>query len=197
MSPLLLLTVLAFPAAAQQQELGLTLGQFTRQDRTSSLSLDGGMALQANYGYGLFSNGAVSVLGEVHFLASPLRVVTSSSGAATRDVATIFITPGIRVKFIPNGRVTPYGAIGGGWSILEHSLLTIGGANNPAPRTANSGVFAFGGGVDVKVWNWLGLRGEIRDFYSASPVFNVPAVSGRQHNVVIGGGFVLRFGGSK
>jgi hypothetical protein len=54
-------------------------------------------------------------------------------------------------------------------------------------------VFQFGGGVDVAVWRWLGLRGEIRDYYSASPTYNLASIRGGQHNVVAGGGIVLRF----
>lgn len=189
-----MLAALALPALAQKQELGLTLGGLVKQDRGNSLSLGGGSALQANYAYRLWGNDKAALFGEVHFLASPQRVVASTAALATRDVATIFITPGVRLKFNPGGRVSPYGAIGGGWSIFEHSLLTIGGRANTAPRTSNTGAFSYGGGVDVKVWSWLALRGEIRDFYSGSPVYNLPSITGRQHNPVAGGGFVLRFG---
>jgi hypothetical protein len=47
--------------------------------------------------------------------------------------------------------------------------------------------------VDVRVWRWIALRGEIRDFYAGSPSYNLPGLGGGQHNLVAGGGFVLRF----
>ena len=52
----------------------------------------------------------------------------------------------------------------------------------------------FGGGADVKFLRWIGLRGEIRDFYTGSPAYNIPAVTGRQRNVVASGGFVMKWG---
>jgi hypothetical protein len=54
----------------------------------------------------------------------------------------------------------------------------------------------FGGGADFPVWQWLGFRVEVRDFYTGSPSFNTP-ISGGQHNVVAGGGLVFTFGGNE
>jgi opacity protein-like surface antigen len=181
---------------APRHELGLTLGSIrgaSRGEGASSLELGSGMALQANYGLRLFGGDNVAVYGEVHFLANPLREVTSANGSLTRDAATIFLTPGLRVKFRPRSRVQPYAVVGGGYALFEQSLLTIGGAPNPAPRFAHRGTFMFGGGVDVPIWRFVAARGEIRDFYSGSPAYNAPSLSGGQHNVVVGGGIVLRF----
>lgn len=178
-----------------KHEIGLTLGRLAGQDRTSGatkFTLGSGTALQANYGYRLFSRSKVAIYGEVHMLANPQRVVTSTNSGLTKDVASLFVTPGLRVKLFPRGRIAPYFAAGGGWALFEHSTKTLGGAANPAPRTASHGVFDFGGGVDVKFWKFIGLRAEVRDFYSGNPSYNVP-LNGSQHNVVAGGGFVLRF----
>ncbi len=150
--------------------------------------------MQANYGYRFIGGSDKAALyGEVNLLATPQQRIASADPAATRDVATLFVTPGVRVKFVPTRAVSPYVAVGAGWALFEQSLLTIGGRPNPAPREANRGVVTFGGGVDVKLWRWLGLRGEVRDFYSGSPAYNVASIRGGQHNVVVGGGFVLRF----
>ena len=72
--------------------------------------------------------------------------------------------------------------------------MTLAGNPNPAPRFTHGTTLDFGGGVDVKLWRFVGLRAEARDFYSGNPSFNVEPSSSRQHNVVVGGGFVLRFG---
>ena len=184
--------LLALPLAAQQQELGLTLGTVLGETR-GDVKLSAGQAFQANYGYRIANLGSVAaLLGEVHFLANPQRTVNSLP-TATRDVASLYVTPGIRVKFLPDARVSPYATIGGGLGVYEHSTTLLSGGPNPAPRTVNRGTFTFGGGVDFKVRNWLALRGEVRDFYSGSPVYNVPSAGGRQHNVVVSGGFVIRF----
>src|SRR5262249_13366151 len=65
---------------------------------------------------------------------------------------------------------------------------------NRAPHNLYRGALDFGGGADVKFWRRIGLRGEIRDFYSGSPAYSTPGVTGGQHNVVAGGGFVLKRG---
>src|SRR5215469_9458314 len=79
---------------------------------------------------------------------------------------------------------SPYFAIGSGWADYEQSTTTLEGRPNAAPRTVNHGVFDYGGGVDFKFWRFVGLRAEIRDFYTGSPSYNAPALSGGQHNVV-------------
>jgi hypothetical protein len=151
------------------------------------------VAFQANYGYRIFGNDQAVLYGEVHLLANPLREVNSSMQTLTRDVATLFVTPGIRVKFFPPRRIAPYVAVGGGWADYEQSTTTLAGNRNSAPRTVNHGAFDYGGGVDFKFWRFVGLRAEIRDFYTGSPSYNAPALSGGQHNVVAGGGLVLEF----
>jgi hypothetical protein len=178
-----------------RHEVGLTLGGLFSAERTGGathLDLRSGIALQANYGYRLLGNRSIALFGEVHLLASPLRNVTSTDSTLTRDVASVFITPGIRLKFFQSGRIAPYAAIGGGWADYEQSTLTLGGAANRAPRTVNHGAFDYGGGFDVKLWRFVGLRSEIRDFYTSSPSYNTGQIHGGQHNVVAGGGLVLR-----
>ncbi len=57
----------------------------------------------------------------------------------------------------------------------------------------NHAVFDYGGGADFKFWRFVGLRAEIRDFYAGGPSYNTNAIRGGQHNVVAGGGLVLKF----
>jgi len=183
-------------ALAQKHEVGLTLGGLFSQDRgtvPNALRLSSGVALQANYGY-RFIGGRTTLYGEVHFLANPQRVVGSGNSAATRDVATLYVTPGLRVKFAADAAISPYVAIGGGYAWYEQSFFRIDGGPNRAPRELHRGALDFGAGADVKFWRWIGLRGEIRDFYTGSPAYNIPAINGGQHNIVAGGGFVLKWG---
>lgn len=203
-SLILLLLTVCLPALADHQELGLTLGGLLPQDRgsaPSSLHLTGGVALQANYGYRFWSNRTVALFGEVHFLANGQRRIDNAPSAATRDVATLYLTPGIRVKFLPNAAISPYVAAGAGYALYEQSFFQSDGAANPAPRFRHGGAFDFGGGFDAPVPSglplarYLSLRAEVRDFYSGNPAYNLPSIRGGQHNVVAGGGFVIRWGG--
>jgi opacity protein-like surface antigen len=183
--------------AVPRHEIGLTLGGLlsqTRESATARLDLGSGIALQANYGYRLTGGSRAALFGEVHFLANPLRDVASGNKSITRDVATIFVTPGLRLKFNGAGRISPYGAIGGGWAVFEQSTNQLNGAPNPASRLVNHGAFDYGAGVDLRFWRFVGLRGEVRDFYTGSPNYNTRLISCGEHNVVAGGGLVLKFG---
>jgi hypothetical protein len=106
------------------------------------------------------------------------------------------VLPGLRVKFRPAASWSPYLAAGLGYALYEQSHFRIDGEPNPAPRFTHRGAVGFGGGVDFKVWRFVGGRVEVRDFYSGNPSFNVP-LSGGQHNLVAGGGIVLKFGGEE
>lgn len=183
---------------AQKQELGLTLGGVVGQTRSSAgLNLNKGTALQADYGYRVYggSEKPVAVYASVHFLASPLRQVASGNGTVTRDVASLYVTPGVIVKFGANNRVVPWVTGGGGWGVYEHSTTLLNGAANPVPRSITTGALVYGAGLDVPLWKFVRLRFEGRDFYTGSPRYNIAGSSSRQHNVVLGGGLVVNWGG--
>jgi len=181
---------------APRHEIGFTLGGLFGSQRSGGatrLDLGSGVALQANYGYRLVGNEKAALYGEVHFLANPLRQVNSTDQTLTRDASAIFLTPGVRLKLFPDRAVAPYLAVGGGWAVYEQSTNTLNGNPNPASRLVNHGAFDYGGGVDFKFWRFVGLRAEIRDFYAGGPSYNTRAIQGGQHNVVAGGGLVLKF----
>jgi hypothetical protein len=46
----------------------------------------------------------------------------------------------------------------------------------------------------IKVWKPIGLRVEVRDFYSFDTLdFTTPIRENRQNNVIVSGGFIVRF----
>lgn len=181
---------------AAKNELAFGLGGLTSISRSTTqdrLDLGPGVGLQVNYGRRIVKGKNVALYGEVHFLASPLRDVSSNLTSTTRDIASLYVTPGMRVKFFPSSRVSPYLAAGWGLGLYEQSTTQLDGRSNSASRELVHGAFDFGGGVDVHVWRFLALRGEARDFYTGTPGYNVSTIAGGQHNVVIGGAFVVRW----
>ena len=193
--------LLAGPGAlAQRHEVGLTLGALTGFSRSSpggSVDLGACAAFQANYGFRFLAPKKAALFAEVHFIASPLREITSPNTTATRDVATLYVAPGIRVKFRTASRFSPYVAAGGGYALYEQSLNQLDGRPNPAPRFTHRGAFAFGGGADFRLWRFISGRWEVRDFYTGNPSFNTPVSGGGQHNLVASGGLVLHLGGGE
>src|SRR5271155_4322487 len=186
---------LAQEGTAPRNELAFGLGGIPALSRSDSPSLDAGsgVAFQVNYGRRFFSNNEVALYGEINFLASPLRDVSSSVTTATRDFSSLYLTPGIRVKFLPSSRFSPYVLVGGGYADYEQSTTLINGQPNLASRELARGVFDFGAGVDVRIWRFVALQGEARDYYTGSPGYNVATISGGQHNVAATGAFVLQW----
>jgi len=181
--------------SAHKNELAFTLGGLPSlsQGGTPSIDLGSGLALQVNYGRRLLNGGLVALYGEVHLLASPLRSVSTSISTATRDVATLYITPGIRVKLLPSSPISPYFAAGGGYADYEQSTTRIDGAPNQAPRQLGRGAFDVGAGIDGHLWRFVAVRVEARDFFTGKPNYNISTITGGQNNVVVGGGLVLRW----
>ena len=179
--------------SAHKNELALGLGGLPALSRsdTPRLETGSGVAFQVNYGRRFFKDRKVALYGEINALANPLRDVSSSLPTATHDFATLYITPGIRVKFLPNSRFSPYALAGGGYGDYEQSTTRIDGQPNPVSRELARGVFDFGAGVEVRVWRFVALRGEARDFYTGSPAYNIAGVSGGQHNIVATAALVL------
>jgi hypothetical protein len=194
---LLALVIMSAPAQAQKHEIGLTLGGIFSQDRTATdstqLSLGSATALQANYAHRLVDAHIVSVSIGTHFLANGSRSINSTNDLLPRSVATLYVTPDVIVKLLPHTKLQPWATVGGGYGQYESSRELLDGSANGGKIRIHRGVLVYGGGVDLLVWRWFALRGEIRDFYSGSPSVNVP-FRGGQHNIVAGGGFVLRFG---
>jgi hypothetical protein len=88
---------------------------------------------------------------------------------------------------------SPFATMGFGLAHFSESDSTVADQPNPNQSSETNGVFAFGFGLDVKVYSILSIRGEVRDFYADLPPLNVQALSDRQHNALISAGIVLRF----
>lgn len=182
---------------AQSQELGLTLGGIVSQTRSATdgtkLSLDSATALEANYAHRIFEAKHIELLIGAHFLANGARSVESPTNAVPSSLATLYVTPDLVVKFSSHARFQPWLTLGGGYAQYESGQKLQDGTQNTGGIRIHRGTLVYGGGVDVPIIRYIALRAEIRDFYSGSPQLNVP-LAGGQHNVVAGGGFVLRFG---
>jgi|GEM_PF-477172 len=126
----------------------------------------------------------------VRFGISP--IVSPSASIVLDHLSSVYVTPAIKVKLFPASQFSPWGSVGGG---LAHFSSDSG-------VTTNKGAIQYGGGVDIKTGiPLLGFRAEVRDFVTgdprvgaAIPILPVTTESGlHRHNVLVGGGVVLRF----
>jgi opacity protein-like surface antigen len=148
----------------------------------SNYAVGDGVGFQLNYAHRFFHVPLVSVYGEIPFVAG-YNNSYSVADLAREDYNSYYVTPGVRVKFAPGFFISPYLAAGVGWSHFSSQQTSASDTKFAAD---------FGGGLDIKVLPFVGLRLEARDFYSGVPQLSLPT-TGNQNNVVVSGGFVLRF----
>jgi hypothetical protein len=194
---LLVAILLAAPARAQNQELTFSLGGIPGQTRTfqgsaGTAPISADRSFGINYGH-RFLDAKIAVLyGEIEFVAIPNRSVTSATAIVPQSYASLYLAPGLRLKFFPSSRLSPWGAIGGGYALYQQSAKLSNGQNE-TDKFLNRGVFDYGGGLDFRLFRFIGLRAEVRDFLSGNPGLNVKLNSSTQHNVVASGGVILHF----
>ncbi len=194
-----LLWTYAAPLLAQKNEVGLLAGS----DFTPSVSVTGNVPVQFSpslaftieYDHRFLSTHFGSLSGGIDFSASPLDVKTNGGPTnATSQYAYIFLTPHVRWKLPEIKGVVPWFSAGGGFADFDEAKLRNSLPNpNSGTKTAAGEI---SGGVDIPtkihIKLPLVLRGEVRDYISGTPNYNVPTGT-KQNNVVVSGGFVLRF----
>src|SRR6266852_1152382 len=174
---LLAAAIVTAPARAQKRELTLSLGGIPGQTRSfqstaGSVQISADRSFGINYGHRFVSAEIAALYGEIQFVAIPNRSVTAASAVVPQNYASLYLTPGLRLKFFPGSRLSPWVAIGGGYALYEQSERLSNGQNT-SNKFLNRGVFDYGGGLDYKLFRFIGLRGEVRDFLSGNPNLNV------------------------
>ena len=189
---------MSFPANAQKQEIGLTIGGLLNPDRAfhdpqGSVQSSSGISLGADYARRFWSGGNLALYGEVEFVANARDRQTASVAAAVpQSYATLYVAPGVRLKLRPTARFSPWAAFGGGYAQYEQARVLTDGQPFE-DRRVHRGVFDFGIGADYRVWRFVSVRAEIRDYVSGNPALNVELDGSLQHNVIPKGGIVFRF----
>lgn len=170
-------------ANAQAHELAITVGgQFPSNNQFDSGT---SFAVGASYAGRIFHLPLASLYFELPVVVGPKSVTRLPSRS---NYSSLFITPGLKLKFAPEFPISPYLAGGIGYARFHQDAATTVSA-----QTLNKDVYDIGGGLDFKIAPFVSWRGEVRDFYSGLPNFNSLPDTGRQHNIVAQTGLVLRF----
>lgn len=194
-------------AVAQQADVAVVVGgSFVNNSRVTFLSTPT-VVNTVKTDKQFFYEGALAVrLANAHLISLHLElpvvgIHSSSSHIAiaapvgdttiTLDTSALFITPALRLKILPVSPISPWISVGGGWARFSQ---------NAGGSTTNKGAIEYGGGLDFKTGlPALGFRAEVRDFVTGNPNFGFTnIVTGdngglRRHNLMVGGGIVLRF----
>ena len=197
-----LLIGFAANAGAQRNELSAIIGRTFISDQgvkgvpsfDTNLRFGNGLSFEANLARRLKGGEGIAALTvEIPVVYNRDEDIHYSVNVVPRQYSAIFITPSLRANLLPEAPFSPWLSLGGGYGhFSEDSKLEFFG-DNPGKTGTSTGVFQFGGGVDVRVWRWLGVRAQVRDFYSSVPHLNVDTGRSRQHNYLVGGGIVWHF----
>ena len=204
----LFVTLVSQTQAQQKNEVGLVIGATASPSvglasggnfvtPQQNLTFGTSLALGAEYDRRLNSGRTAFYVG-VDFLASPLDVKLNQPPATTSpEFAYIFLTPHVRVKFNADGFLKPWLSFGGGYARLTPFGQPLSTNAADLKGTHNTGNLEFGGGIDtaplVHVFRIpIGVRLEVRDFYSGTPNFNAP-LDGRLNTLAYTGGLLLKF----
>jgi hypothetical protein len=179
--------LVGLPALAQKNELAIGAGGYFPVNLTGA---GNAAAIEGSFAHRIASVPLFSAYIELPVVGTLNSNVTTSGLVSSASYSALFVTPGLRVKFAPGSFVSPWLAAGGG---LAHFSANSGLRLLSGTDTTNTGVFDFGGGLDMKVAPYLSVRGEVRDFYSGGLGFNISNFNQRQHNVVATAGLVFRF----
>ncbi|HWP44197.1 MAG TPA: hypothetical protein VNO14_13220 [Blastocatellia bacterium] len=186
-------------ALAQKHEISFTAGALKTGDHNFIFPTSGrlrtgtGFTYQLSYAQRFFDGRLAALYFEFPFTATPDTDIDTSNALSPRSYSSLFITPGIKLKLLPGLKYSPYLAAGVGYARFDESDTRVDNQPNTGDRGTNRAAYTIGGGLDVKVFPFLSLRGEVRDFYSGTPRFNADILDDRQHNFLVSTGLVLRF----
>lgn len=152
-------------------------------------------AYEATLGLHLIGIKAASLSLEFPVMGIPARTVQSTGIISVpRSFSSVFVTPSVRLRLLSGAAISPFVSGGAGFVHFRESKTLTSLLPNPFSTGTNASAFQVGGGVDIKTpVPHLGLRGEVRDYITGRPNFNVNFASGRQQNLFVGGGIVLHF----
>lgn len=157
-----------------------------------TLKTNNHLFLEGALGVRLVNARVVSLSLDVPVAGIPSQKLTLASTPSTvvDHLSSVFITPGLRLKLLPVSPISPWVSVGGGWARFS---------TDSGVRT-NKGAVEYGGGLDFKTGlPVLGFRAEVRDFVTGDPNFGTASVLAgdssafHRHNLLAGGGIVLRF----
>src|SRR5258708_31096482 len=145
--------IITMPLGAQSQERGanqeltFSLGGIPSQTRsfqgsagTAQVSADRSYGI--NYGHRFLGANIAALYGEIEFVAIPNRALTAATATVPQNYASLYLTPGLRLKFLPGSRLSPWAAIGGGYGLYQQSAQ-LSSRQNTTNKFLNRSVFYY------------------------------------------------------
>ena len=162
-----------------------------------NLTSKASLALGVDYDRRVVSTDWVTIYGGGDFLASPFDVKLSQPPVnVSPQYAYLFVTGHVKAKFYSDSNLSPWLSVGGGYANFREKPPTA--TLNPFTQGTGRATIELGAGFDTQPVTHIAsfpiaFRIEVRDFYSGVPNYGQDLVHSKQHNVILGGGLVVRF----
>ncbi len=152
-----------------------------------------GLTFEINYGRHIWGEGFTRVTFEVPAVINTDEDLNFAANSVPASYQSYFVTPSLRANVFATTAISPWISAGGGFGHFRPAdHLEFGGSSGA--KSSTTGVMQIGIGLDVRLKSRFTLRGEARDFWSGTPNILVDTGKSRQHNYLVGGGVVWRFG---
>ncbi len=201
MTALVTVAILTASALAQKNELTGIIGRTFVSDQgvkgsnlfNNDVHFGKGLTFEVNYGRHIWGEGFTRVTFEVPAVFDFDEDLRFVANTVPSSYSSFFVTPSLRANFFATTAISPWLSAGGGFGHFNPAdHLEFGGTSGAKGST--TGVMQIGIGLDVRLKQRFTLRGEARDFWSGTPDILVDTGKSRQHNYLVGGGIVWRFG---
>ena len=200
---LLAITILMATAVAQtKNEVAGVVGRPFLQDQLvpntsffdNTIHFGKPISFEVSYGRKLIgTDGLFAVTFEVPVLFTPNVKLNYGIDTIPKDYSAIFVAPSVRVNIFAANAVSPWISFGGGIARFKESDSLVFYGPNLGTTGTTTGIYQIGGGLDVRIWKSISVRGEVRDYNSGVPQLNVDYGKSRQRNLFAGGGVVWHF----
>lgn len=194
------LTLLTASAVAQNNEVAGIIGRTFISDQgvpsafltDKNIHFGSGITYEVSYARRFVDIGLASLAVELPFVHDPETKVNFGQNVVPRSYSAMYFTPSARVNFFPASGVSPWISGGGGFAHFNESSTLVFGGPNPGTTGTTVGAIQLGVGLDVRLFENIKLRGQVRDFYTGLPNLNINPQK-HMHNYFAGAGIAWSF----
>lgn len=193
------LAFLAVGACAQVNDVSAGLGRTFISDQgvpgiianDTNIHFGDGISYSLSYGRRIVDAGFASMTVEVPFVHDPTAELNFATNIVPKSFSAYYLAPSLRINLAPHFAFSPWISGGGGFAHFSPSSTLVFGGPSGAKSTTTSAI-QLGVGLDIHLIGPIKLRGEVRDFYTGEPDFNVKPQK-HMHNYYAGAAVVWTF----
>jgi hypothetical protein len=190
---------MAAHASAQVNDISAGLGRTFISDQgvpgiianDTNIHFGDGFSYSLSYSRRFIDAGFASMALEIPFVHDPTAELNFATNIVPKSFSAYYLTPSLRINLAPHFAFSPWISGGAGFAHFGPSKELLFGGPSSAKSTTTSAI-QLGVGLDVHLIGPIKLRGELRDFFTGEPDFNVKPQQ-HMHNYYAGAGVVWSF----